>query len=130
MLVELFLELGVFLILLLAILLLLFFLRTKEKRAVRRKKEIEPTISLEALLSQIKSKESSKAELQKSIELILHDYGSIDDFSLYKEILFAITLHPHTNKNLILSLDKGLSKRNPEYKKRISDAVTDALKLR
>lgn len=121
---------GVFLVLFLAVLLLVFFLRTKEKKALSDTANKEAFRSLASLINNIKDKTTSTQGLQESLDYIVKTYGVIEDFSNYEEILIAITLHPNTNKNLILNFDKELSKRNPEYAKRISSTVTSALKLR
>ncbi|MDQ7045550.1 MAG: hypothetical protein Q9M32_06545 [Sulfurimonas sp.] len=121
---------GLFLVLLLAVLLGVFFLQTKNKKASLQNTQKLPDISLESLLKKIESKASTRQELKDTLDLVLEHFGNIDNFSLYENIIRAIILHPNTNKNLILEFDKELSKRNPEYKKRISDTLTDALNLR
>lgn len=130
MFINIFLELGLFLVFLLAILLVLFFLRAKEKKALSKKNATQSAPDLDSLVKAIESNGTSAQELKKMLELVIENYGEIDDFSPYEDILRAIVLHPHTNKNLILYFDKELSKRNPSYKKRISDVVTSTLKLR
>ena len=125
-----FLGIGVFLVFLLAVLLILLFLGAKKKKAQAMQKTKVKVIDLATLVKTIKLKTTVGKDLEKNLGLVLKFHGNIDDFSLYEEILYAVTLHPNTNKNLILYFEKELSQRNPEYKKRISDAVMDALKAR
>lgn len=127
---NIFLELGIVLVVLLAVLLTLFFLRARERKELEQKKKQKPLFDLPSLMEKIESKQTTKEELKKYLNLVLKNYGEISDFSPYEEILFVIVVHPHTDKDIILNFDKELSNRNPQYKQRISDAVTNALKLR
>ena len=120
---SLFLEIGAFLVLLLGVLLILLFLSAKKKKAEEMQKKKVKVVDLTTLVKKIKSETTTETELKENLELVLKLYGTIDDFSVYKDILFTITLHPNTNKNLILYFDKELSQRNPKYKKRISDTL-------
>lgn len=130
MFVNIFLELGVFLVLLLAILLVIFF-RHSNQENTQVPENIKPKpMSLAGLVEEIKSKITSKKDLEKKLAMVLKNYATIDDFSLYKELIQAVILSPYTNKNIILSLDKELSQRNPSYKKRISDSIVEGLNLR
>lgn len=126
---NLILEIAFFLIILLAVLLALLFRRAKIKKAlcVQTQESVE---SLEVLFQRMKSAKVSATELEATLDLVLEHYGKIDDFTLYEKILFSITLHPNTNKKIILNFDKQLSLRNPSFKKAISNAITDALKAR
>jgi len=45
-------------------------------------------------------------------------------------ILFAICLHPNTNKNIILSFNKELVRLNPKYKVEINGAISKGLNSR
>lgn len=125
-----FLGIGVFLVLLLGVLLVILFIGAKKKKALEMQEKKRKVIDLGTLVKKIKSKTATETELKENLELVLNLYGIIDDFAVYEDILFTITLHPNTNKNLILYFDKQLSQQNPEYKVRISDAVMDALKAR
>ena len=124
------LEIGVFLVFILAVLLVFFFITVKKKKQQTHSKEQKKPISLLSLVDKVKVKTATESELQESLEKIIELYGSIDDFTLYEEVVFSITLHANTNKTLIFYFEKELAKRNPAYKKRISDAVMNALKLR
>ena len=125
-----FLEVGFFLVLLLAILLVLLFRRTKVKQTLSKEIQKDTPLSLQSLVQKIKSKTTSVQELRANLELVLKHYGNITDFSMYEKIIISIVLHPSTNKNIILFFDTELSKRNPTFKKQISDTVTSTLKLR
>jgi len=127
---DVFLAIGAFLVVLLFVLLILLILNAKKKKAQAVQKKKVAVIDLATLVNKIKSKTTSALELKENLELVLKFHGNIDDFSVYEKVLFAITLHPNTNKNLILYFEKELARRNPEYKKQISDAVMDALKAR
>ncbi len=129
--VNIFFTFGIFLILLLAVLLILFF-RIKKKDFLNKLIEIkkEEAIELSELSLQLKDKFLSSKELKQVIELILKDYSKINEFSLYEAIILHITLHPNTNKNIIIYFDKELSKSNPLYKKQISQALNNALNSR
>lgn len=127
---SLFLEIGVFLVLVLGVLLAILFIGAKKRKALEKQKKKTKVIDLATLVKRIKAKTATETELKENLELVLKLYGTIDDFAVYEDILFTITLHPNTNKNLILHFDKELSQHNPEYKKRISDAVMGALKAR
>ncbi|PHQ92499.1 MAG: hypothetical protein COB42_00955 [Sulfurimonas sp.] len=130
MFLNIFLEVGIFLVFLLAILLFFFFLRLREKRKLLQEEQQKPLLSLDEILKTLKLKATSAEGLKESLDYVLNNYGKIHNFSLYQKILFAIILHPHTNKDIILFFDKELSSRNPKYKKRISDTITDTLKIR
>lgn len=128
-----FLGLGAFLVILLALLIVLLFLRSKKKNTNQNFSALvkeEPKKDLNALMLKLQDSATSSKELQSTLDLVLNDYGTINDFSLYQKILLSITIHPRTNKNIILGFDKKLSKLNPSYKKEISKAVTDALNSR
>ncbi|MBL4730139.1 MAG: hypothetical protein JKY28_01900 [Sulfurimonas sp.] len=129
MFLNIFLEVGIFLVFLLAILLFFFFLRLREKKKLLHGEQKPSLIALEEILKTLELQVSSTDELKEGLEYVLNNYGVIHNFSLYQKILLAIISHPHTNKNIILSFDKELSNRNPKYKKRISDTITDALKI-
>ncbi len=122
---------GVFLVLLLAVLLILLFKAKKKKiQITEREQKRVGQKDLSELILILQDKSISSSELQKTSEEILQDHGSISEFAIYRDIVLRITLHPKTNKNIILSFDKELSRLNPAYKKEISRAVTDALNSR
>jgi hypothetical protein len=122
-------EIGVALTALLAILIFLFFSHIKKRKIVSTK-EKAPVQDLNSLIEIIKNKQTSTDDLKNTLDLILRDHGEIHDFNSYLDILYRITLHPNTNKDIIINFDKELSKRNPNYKEEISKSVTDALNFR
>ena len=127
--------LALFLVVLLAVLIILFFSRKNKKKAVEnlnQEKRVngEAKIDFTTLVNTIKDENTSAKQLQATLDAILEDYAEIKDFSLYQDILLQITHHPHTNKNIILNFDRGLSEKNPSYKKEISNAVTKGLDSR
>jgi len=127
--VNLFLVIGSSLVLLLAVLLTLFF-KAKKKKALKQSSVSEVKKDLTELVSILQDKSLSSKELQRISQEVLSVYGKIDQFSIYSEIILIITLHPNTNKNIILNFDKELSRLNPSYKKKISLALTNALDSR
>ena len=119
-------EIGIALTALLAILMFLYFSSVKKRKAVST--EIKtPVQDLNSLIKIIHNKQTPTKDLQNTLDLILRDHGEIHDFNIYLDILYRMTLHPNTNKDIIVSFDKELSKLNPNYKAEISKSVTDAL---
>ena len=119
---------GVFLVVLLAFLIVIYFKMQQKKQANSKEKKVK--VELATLCTTIKDKSISSQKLQSTLDMILQEYGEIKDISIYIDILLRITNHPQTNKNIIISFDKALSKRNPKYKQEISQAVTDGLNAR
>lgn len=122
---------GGFLVVLLFFLILIFFIGKKKKNLktpqeiqIKQKKELKTLVAI------LQNKETSTKNLEKTLDLIVQDYGRIYDFSIYENILLSITHHPRTNKNIIINFDKKLSELNPKYKLQISKAVTDGLNSR
>jgi len=126
---------------------LIFFLlynpKTKEKKrkviAAQKEEKRDANTSLPHLVSIIKNKVSTTEELKAALDLVLKHHGTIHpklglrphpDFNIYGEILLRICRHPNTNKNLILDFDRGLEKKNEEYKKDINDFLTKGLNSR
>lgn len=136
MFVEIFFQLLIFLVLLLAVLLFFFFLRSKKKKAATQillddaDQDERQKQDLTSLCKVLQNAKTSSKELKETLNLILKDYGIIDDFLIYKEIILSIIIHPNTNKNIILDFDRALSKLNPTYKQEISKSVTNALNSR
>ncbi len=124
--------LGIILVILLGVLIILFFARQENKKVLEDsdKENTEIKVGFNTLVDTIKDKNTSSKKLQETLDMILQEHGEIKDFKVYQDILLRITHHPHTNKNIIISFDKGLSKRNPRYKKEISNTVTDGLNTR
>jgi len=127
----------------LGILIFLYVYRPSKKKALHVKREQRdqevsiPTFS--KLVEVLKKNTSSIEELQKSAELILKHYGTIKpkhgispdkDFKRYAEVIFAISKHPNTNKELVLMFDRELSKRNPGYQREIDEMLNRGLSAR
>ena len=114
---------------------LLFMNMRKQKKSEPlsdKKLEKSPKNSLQTLLKSIKNKNTSTQELQIVVNTILDDFGMIkeEDFNLYAHILLETARHPNANKNIILTLDKGLCEKNPTYKKDISNFTSQGLNSR
>ena len=134
------------LVVILAILIfIMFYMFPKEnkQKSKQTKKKTTSTqhkdTSLEALRKIIKNKASSSKELSEALDLIIKHHGHIPkktaarshkDFDIYMDILFTICRHPNTNKDIIIKFDRELSKKNPEYKADINDAITKGLESR
>jgi len=133
---------------LLALLIILFFLlflslRSKKKtkkRIIKKKKQAKKdTSSLNYLRSIIKNSNSTTQELKEALDLILQNYGTIsknpnkkvkEDFDVYMDIIFRLCRHPNTTKELIVTFNTALEKRNPEFKKEITSTMLKGLNSR
>ena len=109
-----------------------------KKPAVQPQKVKKPR-SFEELRSVIKNKRSAASELQEALDELLLHYGTIErklgvrphpDFDRYMEILFTICRHPNTNKDIVVSFDKRLAEKNPDYRREIDEALQRALSSR
>lgn len=98
-----------------------------------------PTKTFEELIAQIKSRQSSVAELKSALDEIVEFYAKIPDkvdhkehemFKVYEDILQSICTHPNTSKEIILKFNKSLEQKNPMYKKEINSAVKKGLDAR
>ncbi len=132
------------LIIILGLLIFLLFYMFPEKKKKKKKKSSKNTnhgidTSLPALKKIIKNRISSTEKLGEALDLIIKHHGHITkktagrthaDFDIYMDILFTLCRHPNTNKNLIIKFDRELTKKNPEYKSNINDAVTKGLESR
>ena len=124
----------------LIVLYLYFFHAPKEKRGKKLKPHIrEEKPRFESLVAVIRDKNATQEELQEAVNLIIKYYGDIPKkrgfkadpkFEIYAEILFRITHHPSTSKEIILQLDSALENRNPEYKLELDDSLTKGLDTR
>ncbi|SMP88912.1 hypothetical protein SAMN06314042_11411 [Epsilonproteobacteria bacterium SCGC AD-308-O04] len=138
------------LIFLLGVLIFLMLIPSRNKKKHQKQKTLKkhtaktPAIDpmktdLESLIKIIKDKKSDKHKLKEALELIIKYHGNIHkklglrahpDFEIYKDILMTICRHPHTNKHLILYIDRNLAELNPDYKSNINDALTKGLNSR
>ena len=114
--------------------ILMFFLFSARAKAKKNKQRIfEAKVKksdFNTLLAVIQSQKSNSQELKEALDLVLKDYGEIDNLESYMNILFAICLHPNTNKNIILSFNKELVRLNPKYKVEINGAISKGLNSR
>lgn len=129
--------------LVLGILIFFYVYKPSKKKALHVKAK-EATVKTETpsfpkLVSIIKKNQSSTSELREAAELILKHYGTIKakhgispdkDFKHYAEVIFAISRHPNTNKELVIMFDKELSKRNPSYQREIDEMLNRGLSAR
>ncbi|MBC8236599.1 MAG: hypothetical protein H8E76_00035 [Helicobacteraceae bacterium] len=122
----------IFLVLLLAVLIIFLFKSAKNKNVKSEKTaEIKPkVITLDKLRDRLKDKNLSKQDLENTLNSVIKDYGVIENLDIYVDIIFRMTNHPSTTKEIILSFEKDLSKLNPKYASSISDNVIDGLSLR
>lgn len=132
------------LVIVLGVLLYFLFAPAKKSKIAKSKK---PEVIIEngmktdllSLASIIKNPSSSKKQLEEASRLLIKHHGKIHpkmglrlhpDFSIYHTVLIAISRHKNATKEIILTLDRELNDRNPEYKKEISEAITKGLNSR
>jgi hypothetical protein len=115
----------------------LVILEVKDKKTA----EHEPKIphDFESLRKIIKNKKSSAKQLEEALELILKYYGDIHpklgirthpDFDNYMDVIIRLCRHPRATSKMVVSFDKELRKKNPDYEKDINDAITKGLNSR
>lgn len=135
--------LGLIFVLVILVFLLLLSSRNKKAKTVevveKAVKEPRPATDLPTLVGIIRNKNSSAEELQAALDLIIKYHGTIHpklgmrthpEYDVYMEVLFTICRHPSTNKDIILSFDRELEKKNPDYKIEINEAITNGLNSR
>ena len=127
--ISLLIQIVIGLIIVLAI-LMFFFFSSRSKKVKEDSAVYEEKLDLQTLVKIIKNKKSTSGELQEALDLVLKDYGVIDNLDLYIDMLFIICLHPNTNKNIIISFNKELVRLNPKYKLEINGAITKGLNSR
>lgn len=136
------------LIVLLTLLIILFVLpaRKKKKKIQKQKKqaalkeeESEELLSFDELRAVVRRRSTTAEELQKVIDQVVKHYSKIPpklgirthpDFDKYVDLIVHLVRHRNTNKDLILQLDRALTKNNPEYKAELNDTLTKALNSR
>ena len=127
-------QLFIALIVILAILLffLLRIIKAKKIRLENTKKSKKKNIPLDlaTLRNRLKDKNLSSKKLEETMNLIIKDYGVIEDFALYADIILRMTRHPAANKGIVIKFDTELSKLNPHYAISISHNVTNGLSSR
>ena len=111
----------------------------RAKKSAAQPRNAKQPRSFEELRSVIKNKRSIASELQEALDELLLHYGTIErklgvrphpDFDRYMEILFTICRHPNTNKDIVVSFDKRLAEKNPDYRREIDDALQRGLSSR
>lgn len=112
-------------------------LEVKDKETIELKLKIpHDFVSLRKI---IKNKKSSVKELEEALELILKYYGEIHpklgirahpDFDNYMDVIIRLCRHPRATSKMVVSFDKELRKKNPDYEKDINDAITKGLNSR
>jgi len=111
----------------------------KEKKVQSKTPKTLQDTSLDALRKVFRVESSSKEKLKEAVELVLKHHGTIHaklgsrshpDFDAYAEILFYLGRHKNSDKDIVLTFDKGLSSKNPSYKKEINDALMRGLNSR
>jgi len=122
--------LFVLLIFLLALLMMVFFKSLKNKKITTHKNNKAKPLSLEELRDRLKDKELSTQELKNTLDTVIQEYGVIESFELYMDIIFRMARHKNITKELIFSFEKDLSKLNPNHASSISDKIMDGLSLR
>lgn len=136
----------VLLITLFVLMLMLVSRPSKKKPQQKKKKVSAPSAapakrmrSFDELITVLKHKKSSAAELDEALKEMVRHYGKITpklgtrahpDFDNYMLAVVLICRHPNTTKNLILDFDRELSRRNPEYKRDINSAIQKGLNAR
>ena len=133
------------LIVLLAILIIIFILparkRKVKKRAQERKEELhqkakEEILAFDELRAIVRRSSSSREDLERAVEQIVKHYVKIHpklgirthpEFDKYVDLIVHLVRHRNTSKELILKLDRELTKNNPEYKAELNDTLSKAL---
>ena len=111
----------------------------EQKELEKKQKQKKPLPTFDELLKVIKNQESTTEELQKAVDLIVKYYAKIPpklgirtnpEFDKYIALIIYLVRHKNTNKDLILTLDKGLRKASPSYAPELNDALSKALNSR
>ena len=131
------------LVIVLGILIFLLLKPTSEKKSnkinIKSSSEAKEKTDLDTLRHIIRNRMSSTEKLENAVEMVLKYHGKIPaklgirinpQFDAYMEIMVTLCHHPHTTKDIILKLDKELTRLNPEYKSEINDALTKGLNSR
>ncbi|MBA3026091.1 MAG: hypothetical protein FP820_06715 [Sulfurimonas sp.] len=133
------------LVVILGILVFLLVMSSKSKKASsvevveKAAAQARPATDLPTLTAIVKNKKSSAKELKEALDLIMKYHGTIHpklgsrthpEYDIYMEILFMICRHPNTNKDIILSFNRELEQKNPDYKVEINEAITKGLNSR
>ena len=135
------------LVVLLTLLIIVFVLPTRAKKKKVQKQvkkriqtvEKEEVLDFDDLRAIVRRRSSSTEDLQKAIDQVVKHYSKIPpklgirnhpDFDKYVDLIVHLVRHTNTNKDLILQLDRALTKNNPEYKAELNDTLSKALNSR
>jgi len=134
--------LGLVVLLGILVFILVFSGKKKKQKTIKSytqaSKKVKKT-DLESLRYIIRNRVTSKTDLKEALDDVLKYHGTIPkklgtrvnpQFDDYMEILIMICRHPNTDKNIIISFDKELSKLNPSYKPEISESIQKGLDSR
>jgi hypothetical protein len=131
-------------VLVLGILLYLYLSSAKKREAKKKVESVEvkervKVPSFAKLAETIKLSASTNEQLHEAVDLILKHYPKIKpkngtspskDFKRYADVIFSVTTHPNTDKELVLKLDRELSKHNPSYRREIDEMLNRGLSAR
>ena len=124
-----FIEVGAGLIIILAVTLFLLF-HIKKKSKLKNKTNIKKVQTLHDLQLIIQDKNSSTAILKSTLELIIKDYGEIDNIDIYTNILFHLSRHQNADKKIIVKFNIELEHLNKRYVKEINNALLEGFEAR
>ncbi len=121
--------------------LIFLLLYNPKKKSAKQKAPVEDVKyrSFESLSNVIRNRKATTEELDLAVEEILENYADItpkvganlhEDFYKYSELIIRLARHPYTTKDVLLKLERGLVEYNPQYKKDLSDALTQGIKAR
>jgi hypothetical protein len=148
--IELLIKSIVGLIVILTILIVVFILPAKSKKKKQQVKSKQTTfskqvnkkekvLSFDELRAIVRKKSSTTKDLEYAVDEIVKHYSKIHpkmgvrthpDFDKYIDLIVHLVRHKNTNKDLILKLDRALTKNNPDYKAELNDTLTKALNSR
>jgi hypothetical protein len=127
----------------LGMLIFLYVYKPSKQKAMHKKtqesKQQQHVPSFSKLVDILKKNTSSISELQNAAELILKHYGTIKpkhgitpdkDFKRYAEVIYVISRHPNTSKELVIMFDREIRKRNPTYQREIDEMLNRGLSAR
>ena len=120
----------VFLIFILAVLMIFLFKPSKNKKLSSADTMKPKAIALHDLCERLKDKKLSTQNLKDTLDLVIEEYGVIESIDIYVDIILKMTSHSSATKDIILSVEKDLSKLNPKYASLISKNVMRGLDLR
>lgn len=102
--------------------------RTSESGA----SELETIETFESLREVVTNRASTNAQLGRAVTIITERFARIDPhrIAVYKQMIEALCVHPHTDSKLILRFEKTLREVNPAYSHDIDQALAIGLAAR